>query len=59
MGLIEPALTAKAITRLVFAMGATAMDLPPEQDAEFTRQLEVMVRMIVVGTQTLSENPSA
>ncbi|HIV70922.1 MAG TPA: HTH-type transcriptional repressor FabR [Candidatus Aquabacterium excrementipullorum] len=58
-GLIEPALTAKAITRLVFAMGATAMDLPPEQDAEFTRQLEVMVRMIVVGTQTLSENPSA
>jgi AcrR family transcriptional regulator len=53
-GLIEPGLTAKAITRLVFAMGATAMDLPPEKDAEFTAQLEVMVRMIVVGTQTLA-----
>ncbi|MFY9476498.1 MAG: HTH-type transcriptional repressor FabR [Aquabacterium sp.] len=53
-GLVEPGLTAKAITRLVFAMGATAMDLPPEKDAEFTAQLEVMVRMIVVGTQTLA-----
>lgn len=55
-GLSEPALTAKAITRLVFAMGATAMDLPPEKNAEFTEQLEVMVRMIVVGTQTLAES---
>jgi AcrR family transcriptional regulator len=52
-GLYEPALTAKAITRLVFAMGATAMDLPPEQQAELTAQLEKMVRMIVTGTQVL------
>lgn len=57
-GLIEPGLTAKAITRLVFTMGATAMDLPPEKDAEFTEQLALMVRMIVVGTQTLAENGS-
>ncbi|MEQ1439156.1 HTH-type transcriptional repressor FabR [Fontimonas sp. SYSU GA230001] len=55
-GLYEPALTAKAITRLVFAIGATAMDLPRERHAEITEQLAVMVRMIVVGTQTMAQN---
>lgn len=53
-GLFEPALTAKAITRLVFAMGATAMDAPPEKLDELTAQLVLMVRMIVTGTQTLA-----
>lgn len=53
-GLFEPALTAKAITRLVFAMGATAMDLPADKYAELTEQVVLMVRMIVTGTQTLS-----
>jgi TetR/AcrR family transcriptional regulator, fatty acid biosynthesis regulator len=53
-GLHEPALTAKAITRLVFAMGATAMDLPPAQLPALTEQLIVMVRMILVGSQTLA-----
>ncbi|HYR24606.1 MAG TPA: HTH-type transcriptional repressor FabR [Aquabacterium sp.] len=53
-GLYEPGLTAKAITRLVFAMGSTAMDLPPEQLPAFTEQLALMVRMIVTGTQTLA-----
>lgn len=53
-GLYEPALTAKAITRLVFAVGATAMDLPPERHAQLTEQLILMVRMIVAGTQTLA-----
>ena len=47
-----PALAAKAITRLVFAMGATAMDLPPERDAELVDQMSTMVRMIVVGART-------
>lgn len=50
----EPALVARAITRLVFAMGATAMDLPPERDAELIRQLSEMVRMILAGSQALS-----
>ena len=55
----EPALVAKAITRLVFAMGATAMDLPPEKDAELIRQLTLMVRMIIAGSRTLSgEKPA-
>lgn len=56
-GLFEPALTAKAITRLVFAMGATAMDLPEEQLPAFSAQLAVMVRMIITGTQTLAARP--
>lgn len=56
-GLFEPALTAKAITRLVFAMGATAMDLPEEQLPAFSADLAVMVRMIITGTQTLAARP--
>ena len=50
----EPALAAKAITRLVFAMGSTAMDLPPERDAELIEQMSIMVRMIVVGARAAS-----
>lgn len=57
-GLYEPALAAKAITRLVFAVGATAMDLPREKHAEIAEQLAVMVRMIVVGTQTMAQDKS-
>jgi len=50
----EPALVAKAITRLVFAMGATAVDLPREKDPELVRQLTLMVRMIIAGSRTLA-----
>lgn len=57
-GLHEPAITAKAITRLVFAMGATAINLPDEQLPALAEQLVVMVRTILVGTQTLARNPS-
>lgn len=58
-GLYEPALTAKAITRLVFAMGATALDLPEEQNAEFTRQIVAMVRIIISGTQAMARSPAS
>jgi len=51
----EPQLVAKAITRLVFAMGATAMDSPPERDAELIEQLTHMVRMIIVGARTVAQ----
>ena len=51
----EPALVSKAITRLVFAMGATAMDLPPEKDAELIEQLSQMVRMIITGSRAIAE----
>jgi AcrR family transcriptional regulator len=48
----EPALAAKAITRLAFAMGATAMDLPADRDAELIEQLTKMVQMILVGARS-------
>lgn len=57
-GLYEPALTAKSITRLVFAMGATAMNLPDDQLPALAEQLVAMVRMILVGTQSLAANPA-
>lgn len=58
IALREPALVAKAITRLVFAMGATAMDLPREKDPELIRQLTLMVRMIIAGSRTLAAEPA-
>jgi len=42
----------QAITRLVFAMGATAMDLPPEKDPELIEEISTMIRMIIVGART-------
>lgn len=53
-GLFEPGLTAKAITRLVFTMGAAAMDMPQSEQGRLTEELILMVRMIVAGTQTLA-----
>ena len=50
----EPALVAKAITRLVFAMGAMAMDLPPERDRELIDQLATMVTMIISGARAIA-----
>ena len=47
----EPALAAKAITRLAFAMGASAMDGPADRDPELIEQLIVMVRMILIGAR--------
>jgi TetR/AcrR family transcriptional regulator, fatty acid biosynthesis regulator len=52
--LYEPALVAKAITRLVFAMGATAMDQPPERDPELIEQISQMLRMIITGSHALN-----
>lgn len=48
-----PALAARAITRLVFAVGASAMDLPPSRDREQIEALTTMVRMIVVGARSV------
>jgi len=51
--LYQPATTARLITRLVFAMGASIMDLPRERDVEVTRELVAMVRVILQGARTL------
>ena len=50
--LYKPELVATAITRLVFAMGATAMDQPPEKDPELVEQISTMIRMIIVGARS-------
>jgi AcrR family transcriptional regulator len=50
----EPQLVAQAITRLVFAMGTTAMDQPPERHPELIEQMVKILRMIMVGTQTMA-----
>jgi AcrR family transcriptional regulator len=49
----DPALAAKAITRLIFAMGAHALDRPPEHDAELVDQMTQMVTMILLGSRQL------
>ncbi len=54
-GIYRPDLVARSITRLVFAMGASALDLPKERRRQAVEDLIVMVRMIVVGTQTIAE----
>ena len=52
-GLYEPALTARAITRLVFALASRATEQPPEALQQTTEDVIVMVRMIVTGTQAM------
>ena len=55
----EPALVARAITRLVFAMGATAVDSPPERDPELIDQLSTMVTMILSGARAMEARKGA
>lgn len=55
----QPALVARAITRLVFAIGATAIDQPRERDPELIAQLAGMVRMIVTGARAMAAQGDA
>lgn len=55
----QPRTVARAITRLVFAMGATAIDAAPERDPELIEELSLMVRMILAGARALAERESA
>lgn len=55
----EPALVARAITRLVFAVGASAMDLPHERDPLLIEELSRMVRMIITGARTMHAETAA
>jgi AcrR family transcriptional regulator len=57
--LYEPRLAAKAITRLVFAMGASAIDTPRERHSQVIEQTATMVRMILVGAETMQGKASA
>lgn len=51
----EPALVSRAITRLVFAAGASAMDSPAERDHELIEQLSEMLRMIITGSRAMAK----
>ncbi|MBQ0754550.1 MAG: HTH-type transcriptional repressor FabR [Gammaproteobacteria bacterium] len=50
----EPESVAKAITRLIFAQGAAIADLPEDQRDAAAEQMMLMVRMILVGSQTMA-----
>ncbi len=49
----EPRLVAKAITRLVFTLGASAANMNIEQRNDLTQETVTMVRMIIIGTNTM------
>ncbi|MDB0154559.1 TetR family transcriptional regulator, partial [Acinetobacter baumannii] len=53
--LYHPELVAKAITQLVFHMGAKVIDLPIDQRAEVAEQTMIMIRMILEGARHLDE----
>ncbi|WP_372760215.1 HTH-type transcriptional repressor FabR [Litorivivens sp.] len=50
----EPALVAKAITRLVFTMGASADKLSPDARKVLIDETAIMVRMIIRGSHAMA-----
>lgn len=52
-------LVAKAITRLVFAMGGTALDKSPEEKQEIAEQMMVMVLFLMEGSEVVCKQESA
>lgn len=53
--LFHPDLVAKAITQLVFNMGAKAIDLPRHERDLVAQQTMIMIRMILEGARRLNE----
>lgn len=51
--LFHPDLAAKAITQLVFNMGANVIDLPKDQRQVVAEQTMIMIRMILEGSRHL------
>jgi AcrR family transcriptional regulator len=49
----EPRLVAKAITRLVFTLGASAANMNIEQRNHLTQETVIMVRMIIIGANAM------
>jgi len=50
----EPRLVAKAITRLVFTLGASAANMSMEERSVLTEQTVTMVRMIIIGANAMA-----
>ena len=57
--LVYPSLVSKAMTRLVFSMGATAMNLPAGSRGDIAEQIIKMLRIIAAGAQTLELDETA
>ncbi|RKG37788.1 HTH-type transcriptional repressor FabR [Acinetobacter rongchengensis] len=53
--LAHPDLVAKAITQLVFNMGAKVIDLPVNERKEVAEQTMIMIRMLLEGSRHLDE----
>ena len=53
--LAHPDLVAKAITQLVFNMGAKVIDLPIKERKEVAEQTMIMIRMLLEGSRHLDE----
>lgn len=52
-----PTLTARAMTRLVFAMGARALDMDGAERARLAEETITMLRLIMVGTLAMGAEP--
>lgn len=50
----QPGLAAEAITRVIFAQGAAIMDLPKDKHTEAAEQMITIVRMILLGAQSMA-----
>ena len=55
----QPALAARAITRLVFAMASVAMDLPTTEQQQMMAETITMIRMILAGARVMAVPDSA
>ncbi|TCB51537.1 HTH-type transcriptional repressor FabR [Acinetobacter sp. ANC 4779] len=53
--LFHPDIVAKAITQLVFNMGAIVIDMPMTERKEIAEQTMIMIRMILEGARHLDE----
>lgn len=54
--LYHPDIAAKAITQLVFNMGANVIDMPAEDRKEIAEQTMIMIRMILEGARHLEDS---
>jgi AcrR family transcriptional regulator len=54
--LFHPDTAAKAITQLVFNMGANVIDMPAEDRKEIAEQTMIMIRMILEGARHLEDS---
>lgn len=52
---LRPDLIARGITRLVFSMGADALDRPKEEHPELIDQMVIMIKMMISGAHVLSK----